>query len=439
MLKNESKLLVLLNGAQFSESIEERCLSLISKGIDWGNLFDLAILNAVVPMVLKNLDRLKVCKAYDELAIYKKCQLKRESICERNRKRREKANIFLHELSKAEIEVIILKGFFFAETVYDDPNYKTMNDVDILVKKTDAAKACGILRNLSYFNYESYYDDSEVSDETHHAPAFTCENNECVIGLHWGLNTPKSPYTPDIAAIWRRKVPAKVAGVDVFGMCPEDNVLHLCVHLPFYKTGLRELGDVFNVIHACDFNWKLFKEHVEVAKAYDPVFRVLALTNALSDLQTPNQIMEGFEKKASTFVKNDVNRRLKNPDAILESRSVHLGSIEKQYVVLRRSENVLEKIGATARMYSKIYCPAQEEIRKMSGKDFKIAGFPAAYVLSVLGTWRALAIDHGKVALVGLQVAAAAEVCKSILKLPNSIRGKTFSQMPEAELVHILE
>jgi len=423
----EEKLLTILNLADFNPNLK-------TKNINLDRLLKLAELNAVLPLSIKNLKKLQ-----KKFNIPDKYQEKIDNINIRNQKRREKAKIFLKLFNKNNIETIILKGFLFADTLYNDPNYKTMNDVDILVKKSDAPKASRLLKSLGYFNYESYYDDTEVSNKTHHAPAYTCENNDCVVGLHWGLITPKAPYKPDIHHIWKEKLPARVADTDCFQMCPEDNVLHLCLHLPFYKIGLRELADVYNLILLSNFDWQKFDNHVQKSKSYDPVFRVLSLTNALQDISIPADLLDKYKTFASYFVKQDVKIRLENPELILHSRSVHLGKIEKQYVILRRSEQLKEKFSALINMYLLIYFPNRSEIQKLSG-NFKSSHFNLiTHAKSIFGLWRALMIDHGKGALVGLQVAGFYEIAKALRYLKTSLNGKTFSEMPEADLVHILE
>jgi hypothetical protein len=119
-----------------------------------------------------------------------------------------------------------------------------MNDVDVLIRRRDARLAIDVLGKAGFASVGALFGRDELSDDSHHTPPYVSEDLSCVVGLHWGLASPRSPWKPDTAGIWKRKAPAQVAGAPAFRMSWEDNLLHLCIHLPFFKTGLRELADV---------------------------------------------------------------------------------------------------------------------------------------------------------------------------------------------------
>lgn len=46
----------------------------------------------------------------------------------------EKLKVILNEMSKQNIDIIVLKGILFSNCIYEFPIYKKINDIDILVK-----------------------------------------------------------------------------------------------------------------------------------------------------------------------------------------------------------------------------------------------------------------------------------------------------------------
>lgn len=342
---------------------------------------------------------------------------------------------FLDAFADAGIEVILLKGFQFAATIYADAAYKKMNDVDILIRYADAAKACEILRALGFENLKGLYGKNELSTKSHHTPAFASADLDCIVGLHWGLISPKAPWKPDIDGIWQRKV--AIAGTRVFAMSPEDNVLHLAVHLPYYKTGLRELADVYNVIREAKggFDWDAFDAHVRTAGAEDPVYRVVKLADALVSVGIPTVLEARWRAGSLPSTVRDTDARCAHPTQLLRSRSVMAGKIEKQYVIFFRSRNLRERAATWFRMHRMLALPDTDEVDRLSPTGFS----QGARLRAPFQLWSALARDHGHLAMVGMEVVNASLLVVSLLTLPWSWNGIRFAQRPEAPLMARLE
>ena len=62
------------------------------------------------------------------------------------------ARILFEKFAEKNIPVVILKGILFAETIYENPYYKKMNDVDILIRREDLEKVYDVYEELDYFS-----------------------------------------------------------------------------------------------------------------------------------------------------------------------------------------------------------------------------------------------------------------------------------------------
>ena len=85
---------------------------------------------------------------------------------------------------------------------------------------------------------------------SHHLTPFI-KPNVGKIEIHWTITRPGQHYTIAVDELWERAVPIQIAGIDVLGLCPEDLLLHLCLHTSYqhqFAFGLRNTCDVAQVI-----------------------------------------------------------------------------------------------------------------------------------------------------------------------------------------------
>ena len=194
------------------------------------------------------------------------------------------AEIVLTALRNAGIPAAGLKGVYLLENVYPDIGSRSMNDIDLLVKKQDLPKSLAVLQELGY-QVETYFDLADENIDTKHVPPMT-KPGHAIVELHWTLLEEDEPFTIDAEALWQRALPAKIANVDALTLSVEDLILHLCLHLTYqhYLTlGLRGLMDIAQVIHKFEtkIDWQIL---VEIARSWRAE-RVTALTLKLVETQ----------------------------------------------------------------------------------------------------------------------------------------------------------
>lgn len=150
------------------------------------------------------------------------------------------------------IGVAVLKGAYLAEAAYGNIALRTMCDVDLLVRETDIERAKAVLLEAGFRQYWQAPLETAVSDIHHLAPFVRDGRRKITIELHRHLLPPQVGQV-DTAALWERTRTARVADVEVLALCPEDLLLHVCMHACLQHRlaeGVVSLLDVDAILHA---------------------------------------------------------------------------------------------------------------------------------------------------------------------------------------------
>lgn len=444
----EERLLVLLNLAKPGAAQTAEIKSLGgTASLDWEKLFVLSELNAVTPLTLVNLAAAGLLENLPA-ELLERWEAKAAPIRERNAKRVVWATQVLEALHEAGIEVIVLKGSMFADEIYRDRSYKKMNDVDVMIRREDAEETIDVLKSLGFQGVGALFGKSEISASSHHTPPYVSADLACVIGLHWGLVSPLSPWRPDTLGIWKRKVAIRVADAPAFRMSWEDNLLHLCIHLPFFKTGLRELADVYNLVLHTQMDWDHVARLAHRWRAEDAVYRVLALADALVELGIPGKYWRNWSVRSSGFTLKDTEKRLLDTAELLRSRSTQAAKIEKAFAVFTLSENYAERAKAWAGMYALLLWPKESELVKLAAER-ELASHRGRWLRARLRApmqlWNAMARDHGHLPLAAMTVVNAGVIARATARAALSRitqkgkPGRSLRDHPAVRLLEVLE
>jgi hypothetical protein len=197
-------------------------------------------------------------------------------------------------LGESNIQVVGLKGIHLLDNVYSDISLRSMSDIDILVRKKDIDEAVNLLTALGY-QRSTFFDSDNLNIDIKHVPPLV-KDERIYLEVHWTLLEENEPFTIDTDGLWERAVHAKMADVDVLGLCLEDLVLHLSIHLTYQHhldIGLRGLYDLHLVL-------KQFSGHIDWesmilrAKAWGAE-RVLAVTLKLLDENFGTELMDSLD------------------------------------------------------------------------------------------------------------------------------------------------
>lgn len=341
----------------------------IANGPDWAAFWATVQLNDVAPLVYRNLRRFGLLEQVP--AEWRtRFMARAEEIRGKNLGRREVAGRLFQRCREVGVQVIVLKGMLFAETIYGDPGYKKMNDLDILVRFADLTKLRAVYRELDLVPLALLEGGHEEPEEhkNYHLPAFISRDLRFVVGTHWALCSPKSGYRLDHAGIWERAKPARVADQDVLGLSPEDGLHHLCTHFHYYKNGLKELGDFANLLRSTpDFDWGRFAKLVQEAGTATPTFRALRLVEAVYGCGIPVEAMTSFREKAERFTVRDTLRLANRADLLVRSRSTWSSEIEKSYLAFSFESAFSRKWPWFLMFWRRLLLPPREILDRTNG------------------------------------------------------------------------
>jgi Uncharacterised nucleotidyltransferase len=421
---NEERLLVLASLAAPTDEERAQLSALVGGPLDWPRLFALAQTNATAPLLYRRLAREGLLGAVptgtrDDLVAVA------ATVAATNERRLVAAKELLEQLHRAGIDCVVLKGMLFGLEVYGDPGYKRMNDIDILVRLSDVPAVMEIYRGADMFSSSTVLgtDATPKPHRSHHLPSFVSKDGALVVGTHWGLITPLSPYTIDYAAIWSRVRPIDFYGSPAFAMSHEDNLHHLCVHLPYYKTGVRELADIWNLVrHAkgrLDLN--LFRMEMEKAGSHNLVFHALSLANRLVPDEDITTLADSARTNADRWYRYDVARKTRDVHTLLQSRSTHTSRIEKAYTEFNATSSAAEKLSAFTMLWSALLAaPAAEALKMSSLRDPSPIGRVGARIAAPYRLTKVFQRDLGRwlffAALLKTVVDLAAAGCGSLIK-----------------------
>ena len=439
------ELLCLMAIAHWSEEEQQRAqrLVLCLEYEQWNLLLELAQFNAVIPMVFLKLVRLEVLDHIRKKRVDLTPFLQLiDSISVNNGKRAAKGLEIYRAFAQRGIKLVLLKGALFSKRIYRNENYKKMNDIDLLIEKKNIEEGKKIFRELNLKSVGELFGELDAG-KTHHTSPYVSSNLDCVTGLHWDLASPYSPYKTEISRIFSELESFDHQGITLWSMSLEDNLYHLAIHLPFYKIGLRELADVSNLVRNATrpVDWDKFKKIVDYGQAWNSVYRVLTLADALIPFSFPERIREWAKERALSSTVRDTEKRSKNRALLLLSRSTFAAKLEKYFVIHRFSSLASEKVGAIVKTWQELLFPDDLEARRIYGviewRSWwqKVVGHRKFVFL----IWHAMALDHGMLALTIMTAINIINCFKIIIKYPFIQDGVSLKDHPHFRLLKMLE
>ena len=225
----------------------------------------------------------------------------------------------LSACAEAALDIIVLKGAALAETVYPRPSLRPFGDIDILVRPEDAGRAYALLSGLGYA--------AEAVAWAGLKDGQTCESNffrhtergPVVIELHTNLLNNALLWSQvhlDLSGLWSRSQPACLAGVDALVLGPEDQILHLCLHLAgHYFDAPKSLQDIQQVCAVQSVDWPLFlalcRKAGAVSIGYGGLFAA-----AQQGAAVPPSVLEGLAPRRRQALETLITARVQNRAAL---------------------------------------------------------------------------------------------------------------------------
>lgn len=140
----------------------------------------------------------------------------------------------LNEFNKEGIPVVLLKGAHLAAEVYDDMGLRNMCDIDLLVKQADLMRVERLLLSRG----ADPEDRRRVigSDNKHFG--YQLAESGLRVEVHWALVTGDS-FRIGWEETEARLRPITINSIPALALCPEDLLLHLCLHTAGHLNALH--------------------------------------------------------------------------------------------------------------------------------------------------------------------------------------------------------
>ena len=205
----------------------------------------------------------------------------------------------LKRFESERIPVIPLKGPALAETLYPDPALRPCTDLDLLIRREHLDSVDNLLLGLGYrrladahsFQFDIAFDRATLYE----APS------GIHVDLHWGLvSDPRYSWDErEGLAVWDRAVRVRVAGQEALGLCPEDLLLYLAVHLAVHHAlvGLLWYYDLYLVIErwADTLDWEALIARASRWRVRAALYWALLELEMLFGTRAPAQVMARIE------------------------------------------------------------------------------------------------------------------------------------------------
>jgi hypothetical protein len=206
--------------------------------------------------------------------------------------------VVLRSLRAAGITPILLKGAHLAPLVYAEPLLRPMFDFDLLVRPAELAPAEEALRAAGYTSERTESMADACADALHPPPLV--QRGRYPIELHWTLAPPEENVRIDLDGLWERARPATVWGEPAYALCPEDALLHICLHatvLHLFDQGIRPLLDVAALLerHGAGLDWSAVETRARAWGVERSVYLLLALARRDAGAVVPDAVLAGLQ------------------------------------------------------------------------------------------------------------------------------------------------
>lgn len=204
-------------------------------------------------------------------------------------------------LQSEKIPTLVLKGAHLAATVYSSIALRSMIDIDIMVPPTDLSKAIEQLSTLGYQPSTPWRSLDAYLTYKHHVPPFTHPNAVASLELHWRITQPHRSYSIPMADLWERSTTATINGLAVQVFCPEDLLLHVCMHASYhhwFQQGVRFLCDITEIVHHHGerLDWDAIVQRATAWEWQRGVYLALAAAQQLLGAPIPAHVLKKLNR-----------------------------------------------------------------------------------------------------------------------------------------------
>jgi len=181
-----------------------------------------------------------------------------------------------------------LKGLSFIGDIYPDINYRSMVDIDILVREESLSLAGDILVNMGYNKCLGGLTEAYWRKKQCHI-AFLKQlspSRSVLVEVHWDLDF-KRQIDPILPLLWKRTEEKNIEGQRIRFLSCEDTIFSLALHK-------RRFGNILSLKGVCDLaclinkfksqiNWEYILKWSRTSRIRTTLYFSLAQVNLIDD------------------------------------------------------------------------------------------------------------------------------------------------------------
>jgi hypothetical protein len=321
MNQKENRLIVLLLKNEINSEEREETVNVISRKPAWDYILSKSIELDLAPIVYFHLKTLS--KNYPELLelipnhILEELKKHYYINTVKNKHLFEELNRIFNSCNEAGVPIIVLKGGALAELFYQNRGLRQMFDIDILVKEGQLKQAEEIIRDLGYSpRLENVRPETYYRNHHHHLPPYLSEDKLVHLDIHNNLIPKSITNSIDLSRVWSRAHRVVIAGTDAMTLCPEDMLLHLCLHVSLADTflgKLKGLCDISQIIrrYKTNLDWdQILSESIEF-RIENYMYYTLWIVKKLLSNEIPDEVLDHLKRNKSTrYIEDKVLKNL---------------------------------------------------------------------------------------------------------------------------------
>jgi hypothetical protein len=202
------------------------------------------------------------------------------------------------------IQVIAFKGPVFAVDIYKNIALRTFDDLDILLRKHDLARATKVLASAGYMMWHSGSHVKDALDRQQHAIELKFVNatqKHLTLDVHWELLGPQDACKLDITDVFGGRRVIQLFNRKVSTLSPEDVLLYSCIHATQHMwMRLSWICDIAESIRALPpINWKNLAEKARHAHSRRMLDVGLLAAADLLDAPVPAHVLRRIKRDST--------------------------------------------------------------------------------------------------------------------------------------------
>jgi len=204
---------------------DDELSSVFARVRDWPRLRDLAIEQAMLPILFSSVMR----TSYDLVPpeVLEELRLVNQANAERCIRHTVALLSILGSLRSHGISAVPFKGPLLSEYAYGDVTMRYFQDLDLFVARSDFVNASRLLESLGFRSERKLFERDGTSAEDYHD---IFQGHGTTVELHWRTGPAYVPPALQGDELLRRARPATLLGQPVSTLDPADLLMALCVH-----------------------------------------------------------------------------------------------------------------------------------------------------------------------------------------------------------------